>query len=231
MPHGRRAAPFVLALILAAASPSPAAPDDDDPDSLAPGLIARFTADASPGIEAVRLVPDLSWDWNGGAPDVRLPARQFRLVATGSLAIQATGTYRFYVRGEGMESMIQVGGKVVYEGGAGRPASSTPAELKVGYVSLRLEARALEGARPDRTPRLAVDWEGPGFAREGLPARVVYHDPANAPLSTGSSKGDAWPTASDAAIATPRSARRILSLAPRYPTRSSAPTRAGFPPG
>lgn len=149
---------------------------DDDPEALAPGLISRFRADVTPpsGVEAVRLATDLSWDWGDGSPDARLPANGFRLAATGALLIQSPGRHRFFVRGDGAV-VLRVNGAVASEGPAGGQ-SSTPLDLRPGFVPIRLEYRHDRGSS-----RVAVDWEGPGFAREPVPARLLYHDPAAAP--------------------------------------------------
>jgi mono/diheme cytochrome c family protein len=183
MPHGRpHAAPWLTAALLTAASllfpaPAHAAPEDDDPESLAAGAVVRLTAPAAPGVEAVRITPDLNWFWGEGSPDLRLPADGFRLVATGSLLIQAPGTYRFFIRGDCMAAVLKVNGQVVCEG-KDREWSSTPIDSRPGFVAFRLESRP----SPDcRLTWLAVDWEGPGFDREPVPARLLFHDPASAP--------------------------------------------------
>jgi mono/diheme cytochrome c family protein len=150
-------------------TPGAAAPDDD-PDALAPGVVVRFTSDAAPGVEAHRISPDFAWNWGSGSPDARLPAENFRLVATGSLLIQAPGAYRVFAESDG-RVVIRINGVVVDSG-----PSSPPIELRPGFVPIRLEYRHERGRA-----RLAVQWEGPGFAREPLPARLLYHDPATAP--------------------------------------------------
>ncbi|MCA1686960.1 MAG: hypothetical protein LC745_13515, partial [Planctomycetia bacterium] len=61
MPHGCPAA-LLLTLALLAPIGSPAAAEDDDPDSLLPGVVARFQAEKAPGVGALRISPTLSWD-------------------------------------------------------------------------------------------------------------------------------------------------------------------------
>jgi len=152
------AAALLAAVALAAAAA-------DEPDSPAPGLIARFSG-GSNGTEVSRLAPDLAWDWGEGSPDPRLPADGFRLVAEGSVLIQTPGTHRFFHRTDGA-SVLRVDG---------RPTADAPVELRSGILPIRLEYRHGRGPA-----RVAVDWEGPGFAREPLPARLLFHDPAAAP--------------------------------------------------
>jgi mono/diheme cytochrome c family protein len=163
----------VLGAILGLAG-ARAAGEHDEPEALAPGALVRLTHHAVGGVEAIREAAVLSWDFGDGSPDARIPAIGFRLSASGLLLVQAPGTYRFFARGES-PVVLRVDGRVACEGaGAGR--RSPPLQLNPGFASLELEARRGAG-----TARLAIDWEGPGFAREPLPARLLFHDPTKAP--------------------------------------------------
>src|SRR5437867_2899066 len=52
----------------------------------------------------------------------------------------------------------------------------TPVKLPAGFASWTLTYRHDKGPA-----RLAFDWEGPGFPREPLPARLLFHDPKSEP--------------------------------------------------
>ena len=161
---------FTTGPSIALAAPAP----DDDPEELAAGVVVRFSTEGHPGVTVSQTAADLAWDWGNASPDARLSATGFRLSATGALLIQAPGRYRFYVRSDG-PATLSVNGAIVVEGPPGGE-TVLPAELRPGFTPWTLSYRH------DRGPaRLAVDWEGPGFAREPVPARLLYHDPKDAP--------------------------------------------------
>lgn len=148
--------------------------DDLDPDSLAPGVSIRIRGDGASAAVVERLATDLSWSWGEGSPDARIPADGFGLEATGLLHTPSKGGYRLLARSDG-RVVVKLAGRVVLEA-RGEDVTWKPIDLDVGFT--RLELVYQHGRGP---ARLAIDWEGPDFAREPLPARALYHDPAKAP--------------------------------------------------
>ncbi|MFO0953563.1 MAG: c-type cytochrome [Isosphaeraceae bacterium] len=159
--------------LAAVATRAQAQDDDVEPESLGRGLSARFTHASTPTVLAFRTLSDLSCDWTGGSPVARLPAQGFRMEARGYLLVQAPGPHTFHAAAGGRLT-LRLHGKTVIDGG---PDSfrSGPVELRAGFVPVEVvyEDGAGEG-------RLALDWEGPGFSREPVPARLLYHDPRTA---------------------------------------------------
>jgi mono/diheme cytochrome c family protein len=146
-----------------------AQPPEDDPDIPAPGLLAAFTPGGADEPAAVRIETDLAARWGSGSPDTRVPADGFRCRLGGALLVQAPGRYTFFARTDG-SVRLTVGGKVFLSGtGAGVVAS--PGDLPAGFAPM-----VLEYAHGRGDAFLAIDWEGPGFAREPLPARLLFHE-------------------------------------------------------
>ena len=171
MQQARNRVPGWVAILLLAAGSSRAAgaPELADEDDLRPGLRATFARlGAEPAV--VRIVPDLSARWGNASPDPRVPADGFTGHWTGALHVQSTGTYRFHARTDGT-IVLKVAGRVVLEGTEGAVRSS-PADLSTGFATIELEYRHDRG-----DARVAIDWEGPDFGREPLPARFLYHAP------------------------------------------------------
>lgn len=164
---GRRGA-FVprAAMVLLAAAALGAAPDDD-PEEPVPGVHVAFASSAGAKPLAPRVVPDLTGNWGDGAPDPRVPADGFTARWSGLLLIQAPGTYHFFPGTDGT-STLQIAVREV--------AAGAPVELKPGFTRIALEYRHGQGQAA-----VAVGWDGPAFAREPLPARLLFHDRQGAP--------------------------------------------------
>ncbi len=156
------------------ASAAAAAAPDDDPDSPTPGLIVRITPRGTESPAAVRVTADIAARWGFGSPDARVPADGFRCRYSGKLLIQAPGTYRFLARTDGSVK-LSVAGRVVLEGSGGSVRSS-PGDFAAGFAPIVLEYQHAEGEAS-----LALDWDGPGFGREPLPARLLFHEPGAEP--------------------------------------------------
>lgn len=166
-------------LVLTALTTGPAAgltapPPDDDPEELAAGVVVRFSPLEPSSIVVSQTAADLAWDWGNAMPDARLSASGFQFSATGSLLIQSPGQYRFYVRSDG-PATLSVNGVAAFDGTPERE-KTVPVELRPGFTPWALSYRHDHGPA-----RLAVDWEGPDFAREPVPARLLYHDPKDSP--------------------------------------------------
>ena len=171
-----RLLPSIVLGVIVAGSPTPGAPPsapNDDPEALAAGLLVRADLPGALAVVASSTAPNVSWQWGLGSPDVRIPAVGFRVTARGSLLVQATGAHRFSVRSDG-NVIVRVSGRVVTEKTA-RALKWEPIELRPGFVPIELEYRHDRGEA-----RLALDWEGPGFPREPVPARLLYHEPKDA---------------------------------------------------
>ena len=136
--------------------------------------MASFRPAASDRAAAARIDPDLSWNWEHAAPDARVPADGFAAHWAGSILIQAPGAHRFHARTDG-EVVLKVDGRVVLKG-AGAEVDGLTVDLPAGLVPLVLDYRHETGEA-----RVAIDWEGPGFGREAIPARLLFHEPAEGP--------------------------------------------------
>lgn len=147
------------------------AADDDEPENLAPGLVAEFWPDAAPAAAIARVVPDLVGRWGSTSPDVRIPANDFNVRWSGFLLIQSPGKHRFHARTDGTVR-LKIGDRVVLSG-PGETTTGEPVELSAGFTSLVLEYRHARG-----DAHVALDWQGPTFRREPIPARLLFHDAA-----------------------------------------------------
>ncbi len=160
---------IIVGLLQASAVALAAPPVVEDPEEPVPGVFATFSAAGEAAPLARRIVPDLTGVWGRGAPDPRVPADGFTANWSGLLLIQAPGGHQFFVRADGPVT-LKVAGQVVLEGN-GDAARSTRIDLPVGFVPIVLDYRHQGG-----DARVAVDWEGPTFAREPLPTRLLFHD-------------------------------------------------------
>ncbi len=155
-----------LLLILFATAPPP--PDDDE-IAQRPGLLATFTANTSRTGQQIppvrKLMPTPVLDWGDGSPDPRIPSNGVTSRLEGFIIIRKPGAYRFLLRTSGNARVeVRVDGKLT------NPEQD--AILPFGMVSFRVDAFQ---TKPAQT--VAIDWSGPGFAREPLPASVLSHDP------------------------------------------------------
>jgi mono/diheme cytochrome c family protein len=107
-----------------------------------------------------------------------VPADGFTARYAGLLLIQSPGRHNFFARTDG-SVILTVAGRVVLDGAAA-DARSTACDLPAGLSPIVLEYRHTRGEA-----HLAIDWEGPGFGREPLPARLLFHEPGpDHPVST-----------------------------------------------
>jgi mono/diheme cytochrome c family protein len=165
---------WAIALFLGLAAlgvPQASAQVPDAEDGIDPGLIARFysTGSATGPTVVERVDPNLSQDWGSGGPDSRVPAEGFAAHWSGVLLIQSPGAHRFFVRTDGAVELTVAGKRVATRYGGQVEAQAV--ELPAGLAPLELRYRHSRGPA-----RLAVAWEGPGFVREPLPARLLFHE-------------------------------------------------------
>ena len=174
---------LILSGLLALPGARSGAQPPDDLDEQAPGLQASFASTADrdrSSVRARRIDPDLAWDWGRGAPDPRVTADEFVARWSGLILIQTPGPHRFRARTDGSATLV-VAGESALDGGRDGDWSG-PVDLPAGFAPLEV------AYRHDRGPaRLAIDWEGPSFSPEPLPARLLFHDRLDAegrPLPT-----------------------------------------------
>lgn len=171
MPSNRVRGCAVLAACLGLTVPSFAfaTNQDDELETERPGLVATFSSPRDTKTTVKQVVPDLNSEWGPASPDARIPAAEFQGRWEGLLLIQAAGAHRFQARTDG-EIELKVAGQVALKG-TGTELQATPIELQVGFTPITLEYRHRRGEA-----HVAIDWEGPGFGREPIPARLLYHD-------------------------------------------------------
>jgi mono/diheme cytochrome c family protein len=160
---------LVLGVIGFAASRIARSADDDEPETAAPGLVAEYSSGEVRGPAIARVVPNVVGRWDDGSPDARIPASNFIVRWSGFLLIQAPGTHRFHAQTDGTLT-LKLAGRVALSGTAGS-VKGDPVELPAGFVPLVLEYRHAQG-----DAHVALDWEGPTFRREPVPARLLFHD-------------------------------------------------------
>jgi hypothetical protein len=152
---------LLLLLFLAAPIAGSAAPSDDDEEAnLAAGLIAHFRSASGHEVVRVEPVPRLFGDVV--APGLSGPLK----VAWVGKLLATNETYRFHLEPSSLADVsVTIDGKVVRPGEAVR--------LSAGYHDL-----ALCGVHRAGTPSLLLSWQGTKFAREPVPPRAFFHDPA-----------------------------------------------------
>ena len=151
--------------------PGAAAQETPEPEDLVPGLIAEFRDLGDPALRVLRVASSPSGDWGSGSPDLRLRPDRFEASWDGWLLVRTSGSHRFHLHAEG-DARVIVDGRTVARSGSG----SEPVMLRPGLKAFRVAYRPAEAPA-----RLSVDWEGPGFGREHLPAHLLYHERAASP--------------------------------------------------
>jgi len=149
--------------------------DTGEDEPFLPGLVASLR-DAK-GTTALRVDPQLSFDWGEKAPDARLAPGDFKATWQGNLMSQGRGEYRFFLAGTG-EVELKLAGKVVVARRILRNEwhQAPPVQLTSGRLPLELSFR-----RTEKTARLMVLWSGPQFGPEPLPPRLLSHPREHAP--------------------------------------------------
>lgn len=172
-PTAPRLPVFWLAAVLLAMGPATGSGQEEEPETLVPGLVVEAEHPQVPDVKATTIVANPSWNWRDGSPDLRLPADRFRVLARGVILIQEAGSHRFFGRTDG-EARLWLGEREVRLGK--ETVSPESVILNPGFTKFRLEYQHETGPA-----RLAIDWEGPTFSREPLPARLLSHVPEQAP--------------------------------------------------
>ncbi|WP_406700999.1 c-type cytochrome [Singulisphaera sp. Ch08] len=156
-------------LSLLPTSHSLAAYQDDELETERPGLVASFSSANAPKPAVNQILFDLNAHWGSASPDPRIPTTDFVGRWEGLILIQAPGVHRFHARSDG-EINLKVAGRVALNG-SGETMKAESVDLPAGFSPIILEYRHHQG-----DAYVAIDWEGPGFGREPVPARLFYHD-------------------------------------------------------
>jgi mono/diheme cytochrome c family protein len=146
------------------------APDPSDEDEpYLPGLVARF-ADPKANI-AVRLDPQLAFNWGQLTPDPRLTAGEFQARWQGHLLTATRGNHRFFVFGSG-EVELKIAGHIAIARQKVRNGwlSSDAVSLSADHHALELRFR-----RTETDARLMLLWSGPDFGLEPVSPRFLFH--------------------------------------------------------
>lgn len=103
--------------------------------------------------------------------DVAESRENFALMFEGVLRVEQAGAYTFYLISDDGSLLYLDGEPVVDNGGYhGMETESGTVELEVGMVPLRLHYYQGGGGKG-----LEVEWSGPGFDRQPVPADVLLH--------------------------------------------------------
>ncbi|AGA30448.1 c-type cytochrome [Singulisphaera acidiphila] len=162
---------IVICISLGPTSRSPAANHQDEEldEAERPGLVASFSSASVPKTVVRQILFDLNAHWGSASPDARIPATEFVGRWEGLILIQSPGVHRFQARSDG-EIDLKVAGRLVLKGN-GETLKADSIDLPAGFSPISLEYRHRQGEA-----HVAIDWEGPGFGREPIPARLFYHD-------------------------------------------------------
>ena len=159
--------------LLLACSPAASAAGDE-PASLRPGLVAEYRSLVDPSARLTRIDAKPAFTLGHSSPHPRLPSGAFAVRWSGSLVLADPGPIRFSAFMCG-ELKLTVDGTVVLDGRGdsetARVESATPFDRPPGVYRLSVEYRPL----PDRPARIQLQWEGPTFSREPLPAWSFKH--------------------------------------------------------
>jgi mono/diheme cytochrome c family protein len=147
----------------------------DDENPYRPGVIARYAG--ADGMEHVRLEEQIILSAGDAAPDSRMAPGAFRAAYDTRVLVQTPGVHRFRAYAAG-HVRVKLADQVVLDRASDEPAwlTTDPIELPFGFHSLEVEFTS--GNHP---ARLALFWEGPGFAFEPLAARWLLHESGATP--------------------------------------------------
>ena len=150
----------------------------DDENPYHAGVIARFVG--ADGNAHQRWQELISLSPHDATPDARLAPGPFRAEFSAHVLVQAPGEYRLSAFAAG-RVRIKLAEQIVLDASSAKPAWLTgkSVELEFGFHPLTVEY-----VPSDEPVRLALFWEGPGFALEPLAARWLFHERAIAPDET-----------------------------------------------
>ncbi len=142
-----------------------------DADDARSGLIAAFHAS---NCSAKRIDDRLSFHWESGSPDVRIP-REFSAEWTGHLLIRSPGNHRFCAQLAGTLT-VRVDGVEVFSGGGDDVfLSGAPVSLSGGDHEIVVHYVPFDRGSVVATPRFHIFWSGDDFSLEPIPADCLSH--------------------------------------------------------
>jgi arylsulfatase A-like enzyme len=126
--------------------------------------------DLSPVASGVSAIPDLA---------VRPADEHFGIAFSGYLRIATAGAYTFHLASDtGAHFWLHDGHLIDDDFNHGGTATSAPVQLAAGLHPYRLYYRHRSGAR-----NLALEWSGPGIARQPVPASALFVEAPAAPAA------------------------------------------------
>jgi hypothetical protein len=150
------------------------APLDVEPEGLRPGLAAVYRAVAPGDPSLHRIDPKPAFSLGHSSPHPRIPPGAFEVGWDGIIQVNDPGPIAFGAF-LGGELDVAVDGVVVLRGrGLSETSRLEPAATLTrppGHYRIAVRYRSVAGV----PARLQIDWEGPGFAREPLPAWRLSH--------------------------------------------------------
>ncbi len=166
--------PCVLLLsplwLLISCLPTRAQDDVDAPPEFLPGLICTIQSD---GRTVSRVDPDVLFNWQNQAIDLRLPPdAPCTLRWTGFLQSKENGDFQFHVH-VGGKVKLRIDGQEILEASYPQPkwVSSKALTLSFGRHPIEIEYTSTN----DAARRLGVYWSGPQFELEPLVERHLSH--------------------------------------------------------
>ncbi|MBO0699582.1 MAG: c-type cytochrome, partial [Zavarzinella sp.] len=167
-------AAFLLGLLTTPLAPAADGRPDLEPDDLRPGLVAEYRSVADAKATVIRIEPKPAFTLGRSSPHPRIPPGPFEVTWTGVISIRDPGpiTFSAFVGGD---VSVTIDGVVVLTGRGPTDASRVTAKetltREAGYYRLTIRYRSVA----DVPARLQLWWEGPGFAREPVPAWRLGH--------------------------------------------------------
>ncbi|MBY0523030.1 MAG: hypothetical protein K2R98_06510 [Gemmataceae bacterium] len=165
---------------LTTAQEKKAGPLDVELEDLRPGLLAVYRSPADKDAVLHRIDAKPAFTLGHGSPHPRLPAGPFEVTWTGVLFLKETAPVSFSAL-VGGEVTMEVDGVTVLQGrGESDTARVGPKEKldrPLGLYRIKIQYRSLAQV----PARLQIQWEGPSFAREPLPAWQLKHVAAEVP--------------------------------------------------
>jgi mono/diheme cytochrome c family protein len=165
---------LLVGLLAAPLAPAADGRLDPEPDDLKPGLVAEYRSVADPKATVTRIEPKPAFTLGRSSPHPRIPPGPFEVTWTGVVSIRDPGpiTFSTFVGGD---VSVTVDAVMVLTGHGTSDASRVTAKealtREAGYYRLTVRYRSLA----DVPARLQLWWEGPGFAREPVPAWRLGH--------------------------------------------------------
>ncbi len=147
----------------------------DDENPYRPGVIARYAG--ADGVEHPRLEEQIVLSAGDATPDLRMAPGTLRATYNALVLVQTPGVHRLRVFAAG-HVRVKLADQCVLDRASDEASwlAADSIDLPFGFHPLEVEFHS-----GDRPPRLALFWEGPGFALEPLAARWLFHETGTTP--------------------------------------------------